>query len=314
MYLNTRPISLNKHPKPPKPPAQRNDPPPRWKPPCEILKSDKLPRIEDMDTFRIVHWNNEYRILNYVERPRRNYYRPDPELWPELRPEAEDEMYAANPLSRIAFAKLVLKQVKNHPQGPKGGFFFVTLTPERYAFPLHRAWDINLDSLMAFARQALRGINFVGMVDAALYKKWGRRGPATRDWVVWHVHLIVWGATRDRVEAALQHTRKTNKTVVPGRHAVWVQHFRAHLLEAKLLYSLKKPQKEYNVSRELPDNEIDWETGEVTPVGFRQQKRPLRTGDRVRMCQVLLGKRLPELFFGNKVGTDIARRVRRKLG
>jgi hypothetical protein len=223
-------------------------------------------------------------------------------------------MYASNPLSRIAFAELVLKQVKQHPQGPKSGFFFVTLTPDRYAQPLHRAWDVNLDSLMAFARQALEGINFIGMIDLALFKKWGRRRPATRDWVVWHVHLIVWGATREKIEAALRQARKRTKSVVPGRSAVWVQAFPHHLLEEKLLYSLKNPQKEYNVSRELPDDEIDWKTGEVTQVGFRQQKRPLRTGDRVRLCEVLLGKQLPELFFGNKVGTDIARNVRRKLG
>lgn len=291
-----------------------NYPPCRWKPPCKLLAYNKLPKIVDLKTFKVVHWNNQYRILNYVERPRSNYFRPNPELLSELRPEAEEDMFAANALSRINFAELVLDEVRRHPAGPKGEFFFITITPRRYVLPLDAAWTINRNALIAFSRQALEGINFVGMIDLALYKRWGRGRPSVRDHVAYHSHMVGWGASRQQINRALARTREKEESIIPGHPVADVRSRSPHQLETSLSYMLKAPQKEYNVSRPSLEEKVDHETGEVIKLGYRQQKRPLRTGDRVRLCEVLQEVRLPHLFFGNKEGTEIVRKVRTELG
>ena len=53
--------------------------------------------------------------------------------------------------------------------------------------------------LQAWARQELRGLDFVGMVEPAFYTNVGDIMAGVRRVVSWHVHVIGWGVAAPRL-------------------------------------------------------------------------------------------------------------------
>ncbi len=76
----------------------------------------------------------------------------------------------------------------------------------------------------------------------------------------------------------------------------------------QFVYALKAPQKVYRtaflrtVSRDQPLTGFDTRA-------WRIKKDWLRTGQRVRLLDVMAGRTLDELLFGNREGTALARAI-----
>ena len=261
----------------------------------------RLPALRSLRSYKAIHRFLDDRVKTYVEAPRSNFVAtPSEAAICELR--EVDALPANNVDARIAFTGTVLQSLKAHPDVRRGPLHMVTICPRRCAFrvgdegfavrhlraPACRggeAANFDVRRLQALARQSLPGINFVGMVEAALWKDWGPDGPFVGDWVSWHAHLLVWGAPGAEIRAALAALKRREEPFY-GSCVVDVREFDRSELIAKAVYILKAPVKHYRVGY----CEREWcseETGGIRPPGWRVNKDWMRTGDRVAPARCL---------------------------
>ena len=110
------------------------------------------------------------------------------------------------------------------------------------------AAQFDIRALKALARQAVGPIPFVGVVEAGLYLNWGPDGPSSHRHVSWHVHLIVWGVTRDELELALEPIRERHRSLLDGSVALVRDIQGRDDLERCIVYALKAPQRAAEVN------------------------------------------------------------------
>ena len=269
----------------------------------------QLPKIIDLESFIEVHRRVDDKIKDYLEFPRPGWLRAPQWTALELPSSEEWFMPANNAESRISFAKIAVRHAEAHQQLQGGKVFFVTLTPADCAVPLSEAAQFDVRHLRTMVREALPGIDFIAMVEASLYINWGPNGPCRGFYVSWHVHLLAWNTSRFMLEIALRDFRRNHVSLLPHSSAAFIKAVRPGQMVSKLVYMLKAPQKEYWVNSEKGEF-IDPETGEVLAGRRRQQKRNLRTGNRIRMLGVMDCRRLDRLMFGNCEGVSLSRAIK----
>jgi hypothetical protein len=282
-----------------------------------------------MATFAAVHrWADE-KIKNYIEHPRANYVaEPSAGVAAELRRDAAFGLPANNAEARIAFAEIALEHIQAHEDIRLGPLCFVTIAPSAFAFPVgdsrYRirpldAWlrrtgpaaTFDTRRLQALARQALGDIPFLGMVEIALFRRWGPARRSRRDWISWHAHLLAWGATQTELTRVLNPLREKYSSLRENSPSAHVQEVPDDDLERQIVYALKAPQKVYRVEM----FSRPWThpvTGVTRPPGLHTQKDWLQTGDRVRLLDIMAERNLDQLLFGNGDGTALARAIRRE--
>ena len=280
-----------------------NTPLPNY-PPKTMYRGNKLPLIKDMITFIRLHRFGDYRSKEYINSPRSNYYRPHWEVRHRLWPRHIPDLAAINAQERIRFVKIAMRHATSHPGLQSEPLFWVTITSPKHVCPLADGASFDLKPFKAYMRQALTGLNFIGFTDVALFKRQGSAVPLPSDLLSWHFHGIVWGATRKEVNAVLEDARKSGSIIPGGRSVVVIEITQDELVE-KLLYAMKGPQREYNIRRELKRELRERLEDGVIATYFRVQKRPLRTGDRVRLHEVLRDFYLDQMLFGGRDGSSL---------
>ncbi|MCJ2099768.1 hypothetical protein [Methylobacterium sp. E-046] len=226
----------------------------------------------------------------------------------ELDPHQRRALYANNPWSRIAFADAVVPRVLAHQGVQAGPIFLVTLAVAEHTVPLAEAKDFDCRRVKGLTRQALGGISFVGMIEGALYRNFGATGPQIGDFVSWHAHVLTWGASRKAINDATKSIRRSRSGLIPDRPCIDVRLVNPARVADKLYYALKGPQKEYRIYSQ--GDRIDPESGEVLGPGYRQSKRPLRTGDRARLCHAFEDRLLDKLLFGSGDGAPLCNAIK----
>jgi hypothetical protein len=299
------------------------------RPPLLRFPTGELPRIVDLKTYEQVHLWADALIKEYLEWPRSNYGTTatrEAEL--ELRKSASPALYAVNAYSRIRFARTVVEHAANSGPLSTQRSFFVTIVPGRFTFPvgdegaaepkeqaiirrIGPAARFDVRRIQALARQALQEIAFVGVVEAALYRSWSSSGPSKEDHVSWHCHLLAWNTTKADLTRALAPLRAREKSLLRNSSVAHVQKASEVTPLREIPYMLKAPQKIYRVNL-FGDDYSDSQAGLCRPTVYRQQKRPLLTRDRVRMLDVMAGRTLDHLLFGNREGTALANAIRRE--
>jgi hypothetical protein len=267
-----------------------------------------LPAIRDRGSFVEAHTVQAELLQNYLDCPRTGYVRLPGRIRFELDPRQRWALYANNAWSRIVFADAVVPRVLAHTSVQAGPVFLVTLAVADHTVALAEAKDFDCRRVKGLTRQALRGIPFVGMIEAALYRNFGCDGPQIDDFVSWHAHVLTWGASRKAINDAVKQIRRSRSALIPDRNCIHVKKLTPTSLGGKLYYVLKGPQKEYRIYSR--GERIDPETGEVLAPVYRQSKRLLRTGDRARLCYAFEDRLLDQLLFGNLEGTELVRSIR----
>lgn len=300
-----------------------------FRPPRPWLSGSTPPEIVDLATYVEVHQRADDRIKSYLEVPRAHHRETASyDAIFELRRESAHALYANNNDSRIAFVEIALKHILDHPHIKLGPCCYVTFTPARFAFRMEdhgvvgrrqrskarqesEAGKFDLLKLQNMAREALRGVPFVGIAEVALYRHWSASGWAPYDTASWHLHLLTWGGTADDIRPLLMPLRKRHVSLLEDVSAVHVEDVVEGALERKICYSLKAPQKLYRVEywRDPGNETADPLT---SPGSWRTNKDWLRTGSRVRLLDVLADRTLDQLLFGNYEGTDLVRAIRRE--
>jgi len=152
------------------------------------------------------------------------------------------------------------------------------------------------------------GFDYVGMVEPGLYKGWGAKGPTPyKDHVSWHSHSLVFGTGRRELEKSINKIKELHESI-SGGCAFHIKAIEREEIENYLLYSLKMPLKEYRLNK-FPGERVDRETGEILE-NVRQQKRPIRTGDFVRLMDVMKDMQLIDFLCSGGEGRELIKRFK----
>jgi hypothetical protein len=188
----------------------------------------------------------------------------------------------------------------------------VTLAPRKFVVAEGAAASFDPKRIQAWTRQLLRGLNFVGMVEAALYTNFGHVSAGFWRVVAWHVYLLAWGVSEAQLAPVMDNINRRYEALLPGVDPAFGVPVAKEEVVGKALYMLKAPQSEYRVYPKRATR-IDRETGEITTPTtgrFKQKKQALRSGDMVRMCNVMADKHLHRLMFAGGGGAPLLNAVR----
>lgn len=260
-------------------------------------------------SFTKLHRDADQRVTRYTSTNRRGYAQLDGWAETMMAPQAAHYHYANNVESRIALAALMVKHALPFLRAHQGPFLLVTVASTAYILPREEAGGVNIFSLQQLTRQALQGCDFVGMVEPGLYKNWGSDGPLLgHSAVSWHTHAVVAGKSKAEAKVLAQNVGERHANIT-GHAAVHIKSIKTKAeLEHYLLYISKTPLKEYRLRASQSDS-ADPETGEVF-LRYRQSKRPMRPGDRVRLANALNEVLLDDLLFGTGAGRSIVATIK----
>ena len=260
--------------------------------------------------FVAAHRANQTMLSNYVAAGRKQSVRLARAVLDELDPRATNYLYANNTDARIRFARVAARQIGEMAEGSNQAFSWVTLAPKKFVVAEQAAASFDPKRIQAWTRQELHGLNFIGMVEPALYTNVGDIMAGIRRVVAWHVHVISWGVSEARLAAIMDGINRRYDALLPGVDPAFGVPLANEDVVGKALYMLKAPMSEYRVYAKRATR-FDRETGEITTPTtgrFKQKKQALRPGDMVRMCNVLADKHLHRLLFAGGRGVRCLKR------
>ncbi|RWP18021.1 MAG: hypothetical protein EOR01_23670 [Mesorhizobium sp.] len=216
-------------------------------------------------------------------------------------------LFAINVRSRIQLAWAADREFdKVVSRRPEETFHFVTLAPKQFAVPIALAPTFDQKTLKAWAKDQLRGLNYVGMIEAAYYSNYNPVPGSRSAMVSWHIHAIVWGCSERRIGAVADEVNAVCEPLIPGRPAAHVRIMANHTAAKRIFYMLKIALENYRV---YPIRETsDPDTGEITVSAtgeWIQKKDRLRPGEAVKMALVMGKRSLPMLMFSAGEGTAV---------
>ncbi|ETA72671.1 hypothetical protein HKB47_20950 [Mesorhizobium japonicum] len=254
-------------------------------------------------TFVWAHHHFDERVKRYAftKRGREGEFALSELVRENLADRASSSLKAMNCRARIEFcraARNVTKAaVKPTPERPA---FFLTLSPDDFVTTAADAERYDWSVLQKWAEELLRGFCYFGIVDAAPYAN----TPRGREKVVsWHLHVIVWDASRDEMEALKDSINKRHQSLLPNRDAA---HFRVRSswkgLRQSLIYMLKAPLKTYRV--------YAIKGSDKRPTGEYQQKKDWhRSGEAAAVCRFMHGAEIDKLCVAGLGGREVLERT-----
>ena len=258
------------------------------------------------DQYRREHLKRDRRLKRYLISAWGRKI-PSSDVVDELKEASARSLFATNTHARLALTEAVLNRTLRIKRSRATAF--VTLAPACFAMPLWRAASFDPEKLKLWAKEVLIGYNFMGMVDLALYINLGANADSKTPSVAWHVHLVVWNFEQRKLQRALERINEEERSFVPGRPTAHMRLLRPGAIDGRVAYMMKAPLSEYMV---LPHKEAEGEPDAKEPgpeqrARFDQQKRALRPGNAVKLCQVLAGRTLSSLMVSSGEGIEIFR-------
>lgn len=181
---------------------------------------------------------------------------------------------------------------------PQVPVFFVTLIDETqivYPEGCTRGWRPNprMKDIRRHYRRALQGLDYLGMLDPALYA-YAQQVQGVPRFLLWHAHALVWNISAAALDAWAERVRPTMRAYLPYATAVDCRPVIPEDLRQVIWYTNKTPYKQYQVWHR--------DTGSL-----RQQKRNINGVNSVRLYAEMHGMRLPALTLAGGAGRSILR-------
>ena len=216
------------------------------------------------------------------------------------------ELGAQNPYARERWMRSLgaglCREVGAHAPdwAPQVPVFFVTLIDETqivYPADCIRGYRPNprIADIRRHYRRALRGLEYLGMLDPALYVSAQQVQDVPR-FILWHAHALVWNTSRAALDAWAAGVRPTMSAYLPYASAVDCQPIHPPDLRQVIWYTAKTPYKQYQVWRR--------ETGSLG-----QEKRNINGVNSVRLYAEMRDMTLPELALAGGAGRLILSRT-----
>lgn len=256
-------------------------------------------RLSNWKTFRRRHRGHANKLKNYsITKRGREVFKDD--VLEDLMNRSAASLSAMNATARIEFCRAARRAFKaRFPDGKE--MYFVTLAPAQFVTTLEDAYTYDWSELQAWAEEVLKGFTYFGIVDAAPYSNTpnDRSGKV----VSWHIHVIVWDADREMVEALVSNVNRKYEAFLPLREAANLRPVRrARTLRKKVTYMLKAPLRTYRVYPEKKDGRL---TGT-----WRQKKDWHKPGQGVAACRFMHGADIDKLCIaGRGAGIRMLRSV-----
>lgn len=181
---------------------------------------------------------------------------------------------------------------------PEVPVFFVTLIDEAqivYPAGCTRGYRPNpqIVDIRRHYRRALQGLDYLGMLDPALYVSTQRVQGVPR-FLLWHAHVLVWNTSKRALDDWAASVRPKMSAYLPYASAVDCQQIRPPDLRQIIWYTGKTPYKQYQVWRR-----------DAGSLG--QQKRNINGINSVRLYAELRDITLPELTLAGGLGQPLLR-------
>lgn len=178
--------------------------------------------------------------------------------------------------------------------------FFVTLIDEtQIVYPAGCTWGYRPNSKIAdirrHYRRALQGLDYLGMLDPALYVS-AQRVQGVPRFLLWHAHALVWNTSKRGLDNWAARVRPTMSAYLPYASAVDHRQIRPSDLRQLIWYTGKTPYKQYQL----------WQRGSGS---LAQQKRTINGVNSVRLYAEMRDLRLPDLTLAGGTGKLILRRT-----
>jgi hypothetical protein len=219
-------------------------------------------------------------------------------------------MPALNAKARIKWTTTFIREMYQHfdlgkgDEGPSVPVFLVTIADKAHLttaqFP-----NGNFQTIRQKLSGALQGLHYVGMIEPGYYNViYDENGDEIKDIVSWHGHFLVWGAGRRKLESWRRKILPRLQRVIPRRCAVHIKQILPEQFGHRLWYINKSPRTEYSVGKRSEPNSV------TRLPRYKQNKRELRPGHRVKLFQVLRDVTLPELATAGGEGTVLLRKIK----
>jgi hypothetical protein len=212
-------------------------------------------------------------------------------------------LYAVNSQARYEWGRIFIEEIFRHfglrtgKPYPDVPLYFLTLTDRSLVLPDTEPAPFK-DVKKRF-RPVLEGWHHIGMIEPAYYPRLGEILKGERA-ISWHEHAIVEGLQQGPPLPCPMF-----EPIRPGLLALHVMKIGDRKLAGKLCYLLKSPANEYHIG----ENRTPEAVQRFGP--NRNNKEPLRTGNRVRLFSAMAGDLyLDHLAFAGGEGKTILRRVK----
>lgn len=270
--------------------------------------------LTTMPLFIAAHDRHETRIPDYHHIPRRRSVLLSSLELEDLEPLGATLLRSNNVAARISFARTASEHMARFVEelDDTVPLAFVTLASKRFAFAERDAAAFDVKPLMRWTREVLAGLNFVGMVEAALYTNVGAILGGPDRVVSFHTHAVVWGATAADLDALIMAVNADESALVPGISPGHWRPLRRAEVSGQVIYMSKNSLSDHRIYAKRSEV-IDEETGEITAPttgAFRQKKDPLRPADAVRMFRVMRDRHIDQLAFAGGDGAAVLTAIR----
>lgn len=162
-------------------------------------------------------------------------------------------------------------------------------------------------------RHGLSGLNYMAMLEPAIYTSFSRKRPSTlthlypfEKVVSWHCHGIAWGPSRQELRRHFNSLEddKIYTPIAPGLKGCWAQYIQPNKVGDKVAYMCKTPRLVNRLYLSNPDELEDDEWR------FTQKEAKARPGEHVFYFKLLSDVTLDQLAFGGGEGSKVLSKVK----
>lgn len=232
-------------------------------------------------------------------RYQKSFRRPQDEL-PGLSAEAQTSLNAHNPYSRTIWFRAVAghlcsKLGATAPDwNPTVPVYFLTVIDTRQKVspgtgPQGEDEGPSLSQIRQTYFRLLRGLNYFGMIDAALYVSTRRTHQVPRI-IQYHVHAVVWGISEEDLDLICEEIREEISALLPGATPALPKPVRVGGLRQVIWYTMKMPRKQYQLWKRASGR-------------LKQYKRQIQGVNAVRLYDALRNVNLDQLTLAGGQGT-----------
>jgi hypothetical protein len=217
---------------------------------------------------------------------------------------------AVNSRARIKWGRIFIEEVSrffdiaDDEHGPVEPIFLVTIA-DRSHLTTDQPPQIQLSRIRRKIEVGLKGLSYIGMIEPGYYNViYDKFGTQQKNVVSWHGHFLVWGINKNQLEKHSEKIKSRYTPIMPGLCAVHKKRIPLDQFGYKLWYILKAPRKEYSIGRR---RERDERNGVAK---FKQNSRPLRPGNRVKLFYLMRELYLDKLAMAGGEGSELLQKIK----